>query len=376
MKSDYTKIEIEQQPELWINVFDLVKEKRFEIQEFLDKHISPLDSEVIFTGAGSSFFVGEMVSGPFQFYTGIRSRAVSTTEIVTHPEMYFNPQKEVLLVSFARSGDSPESIAAIQNAQKVSSKVSNLIICCNKEGKLAKMEFKNCYKFLLPEKANDKGLAMTSSVSSMALTVLLMARIDKVMTLKKEVDLLSLYANRLIVNAETIFEKAVSQSFERAVFLGSGAYLGLAREAHLKLQELTNGKIICKFDSFLGFRHGPKAVVNDKTLLIYFFSNDEYVSQYEVDMVNSMDGKIKSAYSIGVSEKSITVNGIDQFITFAKKGERIDESFLMLAELVSAQLFSFYKSEHEGFNPDNPSVNGAIHRVVQGVKIYSLRNSN
>lgn len=376
MKSYDTKIEIEQQPELWTAVFDLVKEKRLEIQEFLDKHLSPLDSEVIFTGAGSSFFVGEMVSGLFQFYTGICSRAISSTEIVTHPEMYFSPSKNILLVSFARSGDSPESVAAIQNAQKISSKVNHLIICCNKEGKLAKMELKNCYKILLPEKANDKGLAMTSSVSSMALTALLIARIDKVMTLKKEVDLLSLYVNRLIANAEVLFKMAVSQSFERVVFLGSGAYLGLAREAHLKLQELTNGKIICKFDSFLGFRHGPKAVVNDKTLLIYFFSNDEYVNQYEVDMVNSMHGEIKSAYSIGVSERPIAVNGIDQFITFAKKGERIDESFLMLAELVSAQLFSFYKSEYEGFNPDNPSVNGAIHRVVKGVKIYALRNSN
>src|SRR3546814_9422282 len=53
-------------------------------------------------------------------------------------------------------------------------------------------------------------------------------------------------------------EQVASKSFDRVVFLGSGPMLGIARECHLKLQELTDGQIICKHDSFLGFRHGPK----------------------------------------------------------------------------------------------------------------------
>jgi tagatose-6-phosphate ketose/aldose isomerase len=375
MNSYYTIKEIEQQPDLWLRIFNLVKEKKFELLEFLNRTISSANSEVVFTGAGSSFFIGEMVSGPFQLYTGVSSRAVSTTEIVTHPELYFNPHKETLLVSFARSGDSPESIAAIQNAQKVTEKVSNLIICCNKDGRLVNEKLKNSYKLILPEEANDKGLAMTSSVSSMALTVLLLARLDNIDELKKQVDLLSLYVERHIGQAATLFKKIVPLNFERVVFLGSGSYLGLAREAHLKLQELTNGKLICAFDSFLGFRHGPKAIVNNKTLMVYFFTNNEYVRQYEVDMVNSMNNDVKPAYSIGISENIIEVSGLNQLITFALNNEKIDESFLMLAELVTTQLLSFYKSEYEGLNPDSPSVNGAIHRVVQGVKIYPLNES-
>ncbi len=372
MKSYYTYDEIKQQPQLWLSILSVVKEKESEIKSLLERYQSLLESEVIFTGAGSSFFIGEMVSGPFQLYTGISSRAVSTTEIVTHPQLYINPQKEVLLVSFARSGDSPESIAAINNAEKVSHKVSNLIICCNKEGELMKMNFRNSTKILLPEIAHDKGLAMTSSVSSMVLTALLMARIHEIKSLRSQVELLGKYAKRIIENKESIFEHIISAQYERIVFLGSGSFLGLAREAHLKLQELTNGKFICKFDSFLGFRHGPMAVVNEKTLMFYFFSNVKYVRQYELDMVNSMNGKIRPAYSIGVSEDIFESDGLDQLITFSEMGKNLDESFLMLAELVVAQLFSFYKSVHEGFNPDNPSVNGTIHRVVQGVKIYEM----
>ena len=178
------------------------------------------------------------------------------------------------------------------------------------------MDARNSTRILLPESAHDKGLAMTSSVSSMALTVLLMARINEIESLGTQVELLSSYVKKVIEENESIFEKVISADYERVVFLGSGAFLGLAREAHLKLQELTNGKFICKFDSFLGFRHGPKAVVNDKTLMFYLFSNNKYVRQYELDMVNSMTGNIQPAYSIGISEDHFET-GIDQLITFS-----------------------------------------------------------
>jgi tagatose-6-phosphate ketose/aldose isomerase len=376
MKSYFTIKEIRQQPEIWQEVFRLIELQQFEIQSFLSRYLESENSEVIFTGAGSSFYIGEMVQGLFQYYTGISSRAVSSTEIVTHPELFINPEKKTLLISFARSGNSPESVAAIQNAENISSNVGNLIICCNKDGKLMKMGFKNGYKLLLPKSTNDKGLAMTSSVTSMALTALLIGRLNSFFSLKTQIDLVSKYADKIISKGEHLFNKIISSDFERAVFLGSGPFLGVAREAHLKLQELTNGKIICKFDSFLGFRHGPKAVVNDKTLLVYFFSNNKYVRQYEQDLVNSIRESSKPAFSLGISENKPDVNGLDQIITLAVDNDNLDEGFLMLSSLVVAQLLSFYKSVNEGFNPDTPSTNGAIHRVVQGVNIYEYETNN
>lgn len=376
MKSYFTIKEIKQQPEIWLEVFRLIELQRFEIQSFLSRYLESENSEVIFTGAGSSFYIGEMVQGLFQYYTGISSRAVSSTEIVTHPEMFINPAKETLLISFARSGNSPESIAAVNNADSVSNNVGHLIICCNRDGALMKMGLRNGYKLFLPDETNDKGLAMTSSVTSMALVALLIGRLNSFFSLKTQVELVSKYADRIISKGEHIFKKIISSDFERAVFLGSGPFLGVAREAHLKLQELTNGKIICKFDSFLGFRHGPKAVVNDKTLIVYFFSNDKYVQRYEQDLVNSIKESSKPAFSLGVSENEPEVNGLDQVITFAVDDNNLDEGFLMLSSLVVAQLLSFYKSVDEGFNPDAPSVNGAIHRVVQGVNIYEYETNN
>ena len=116
--------------------------------------------------------------------------------------------------------------------------------------------------------------------------------------------------------------------------------------------------------------------MNDKTLIVYFFSNDKYVQRYEQDLVNSIKESSKPAFSLGVSENEPEVNGLDQVITFAVDDNNLDEGFLMLSSLVVAQLLSFYKSVNEGFNPDAPSVNGAIHRVVQGVNIYEYETNN
>src|SRR5690606_1028240 len=160
----------------------------------------------------------------------------------------------------------------------------HLIITCNEEGKLANFDTKNPkYSIQLPEETNDKSLAMTSSFTAMLLTALLVFDIDQIEHKKQAIaDMVNI--GQELLNAENTFKEVVKSNFERVVFLGSGAMLGIARECHLKLQELTDGQVICKHDSFLGFRHGPRAVVNANTLVVYLFSNDEHVFKYEKDL--------------------------------------------------------------------------------------------
>jgi len=149
--------------------------------------------------------------------------------------------------------------------------------------------------------------------------------------------------------------------------------IGVAREAHLKLQELTDGKIISKFDSFLGFRHGPKAVVNEHTLLVYFISNDPYVRQYEFDLIESIKQQQKNKLSVAIYNQNIPdslKNTIDVNYPINSNNTVIEDGYLEICSLAVAQLLATYKSIHLGYNPDSPSVSGAIHRVVQGVTIY------
>lgn len=376
-KPYHTHKEIIQQGKTWKKVFNIILLNKPELSSILSDLRFDAGSEVIFTGAGSSFFVGEMVAGYFLRNTGISSKAISTTEIVTHPELYINPGRKTLLVSFARSGNSPESVAAVELADQVSSKVSHLIITCNVNGALSlKADVRNKFVLVMPEEANDKGLAMTSSVTSMALAAILFSRIDEIESLREQLEISSGYADGMLAKYDSDIRQAASLDLERAVFLGSGPFLGTARESHLKLQEMTDGKVICKFDSFLAFRHGPKVVVNNKSLVVYLFSNDDYVQPYELDLANAIKKEQDPKFTIGISERPLKENVADLSIYMTENLTSLDEEFLSICSLVPLQLFSYYKSIDVGLNPDTPSESGAIHRVVQGVTIYNFKNTS
>lgn len=372
----FTESEIAGQPELWLKLYDKYRLIKNQLKSYLNNLLDDPDIRIILTGAGSSAFIGEVLLGVF----GNRFRnpvyAVATTDLVTHPELYFKKHNRYLLISFARSGNSPESSQAIVLSEKLSQSVSHLIITCTDESELlVTAASKNKFVFLLPPETNDKGLAMTASFTSMLLAGLMISRIN---SQDKELDeqlvILKNYGNRILNEYSKDLLRVASLDFNRAVFLGSGMLKGIARESQLKLQELTDGKIICKHDSFMGFRHGPKAVMDEKTLIVYLFSNSSYAGLYEKDLVTTIAGNRKNLLSIGIMEEDIVDADIDIKIVLSENGRQIHEDFLPVVSVLPAQLLGLFKSINLGLNPDSPSESGMIHRVVQGVNIYPYGN--
>ncbi len=371
----HTANEIQQQPLLWKMIWQLVYDKKEKINTFLDQAFSEASISILITGAGTSAYIGNVLQGPLQKRSGIMTTAIATTDLIVHPEHYFN-KKATLMISFARSGDSPESLAALNIANEFSATVYHLIITCNPNGQLAispKIGDENTLVILLPEEADDKGLAMTGSFTAMLLTGLLISRIEEIESLKSQVDILALYANNIFENYADQLRDIAKLDFHRAVFLGSGPMRSVACESDLKLQELTDGSVICKSDSFLGFRHGPKAVINPSTLLVYLFSNNKHAHLYETDLVHAISNGERGLLRIGVIEKN---NGddleVDMLIELSSNGESIDEEFLSVVSVLPAQLLGFYKSIDLGLSPDKPSMQETITRVVRGVTIYPL----
>jgi tagatose-6-phosphate ketose/aldose isomerase len=370
--NQFTKTEIFGQPQLWDKVYDLLVDHKKDLLLFLEPILTKENLNIILTGAGSSAFIGEAARGMIQQLTKKTTLAIASTNIVTDPEHFFLKNTPTLLVSFARSGSSPESHEAIALADHYCDEVHHLIITCNKDGELANFnsnKSKSAYSLILPEASNDKSLAMTGSFTSMLLSVLLVFDIAAIESKKKPINALIAHGEQLLQYANTI-EQIASKSYERVVFLGSGPMLGIARECHLKLQELTDGQIICKHDSFLGFRHGPRAVVNEKTLMVYLFSEDPNTFKYERDLVLSIGQDARNIPSISLNplEELGLVN--DQPICL----ENLNCNTMGLNTVVATllgQLLGYYKSLKLGLDPDNPSISGAISRVVQGVTIYS-----
>src|SRR5699024_3866455 len=126
---------------------------------------------------------------------------------------------------------------------------------------------------------------------------------------------------------------------------------GSAKESHLKVQELTNGEVIGKFDTFLGFRHGPKAVINDQTLLVYLLSNNKGTRRYENDLVKQIAGHEISLTSLARSETNTIPKNVDYCIQMGGPPKLAEDLWAILSVL-PAQIIGFYKSLLLGYNPD------------------------
>ncbi|MCW9707973.1 SIS domain-containing protein [Fodinibius salsisoli] len=368
----FTSSEIERQPSTWKKVWKKLQNEAGELLTFLNPLRANPELNIALTGAGSSAFIGDTVSSAWVKDFGCPVHAIPTTDLVTHFKSRIATSKPLLLISFARSGNSPESTAAVDKANQYCDEVYHLIITCNPDGALAQMETKdNTHVFLLPPEAEDQSLAMTNSFTSMALAATLIPKIvtDNTASLARQVDLLSEYGEEVINEFSTMLYEAAQTDFNRIIFLGSGPNWGIAKESHLKVQELTNGNVVGKFDSFLGFRHGPKAIINDETLLVYLLSNNEATNRYEKDLIEQVAQHDVDLTTLAITESDCLDSQIDFCLNLAQEGN-IREDFWAILCTLPAQIIGLYKCLLLGYSPDNPSPDGTISRVVEGVTIY------
>lgn len=366
----HTAKEISGQPELWLAVFDSLQKQQYEIDSFINESLKE-SNKIILTGAGTSAYIGLSLKGAFFRNLKIDTQAVATTDFVSHPLDYINEGEKILMVSFARSGNSPESVAAVELADKLAGTCRHLVVTCDSNGELARYQsLSKKYVFTLPAEANDKSLAMTGSYSGMLLAGFLIAGIGHLQIMKPKVDIICSYGNKILSEYLKNIQMVAKLDFERALFLGSGPLFGTATESHLKLQELTDGNIICKNESYLGLRHGPKAVIDNDTIIIFLLSNNPYVNKYESDLVRAISKGKKPLCQVAVCETEPENLKFDLLVKLSDNGVNIDEELLTVCNIIPGQLLGFYKSLELGLSPDNPSVSGSISRVVEGVKIY------
>ena len=367
----HTIREIAHQPKMWRETFGVVSANRAGIQQFFAANGLGKDTRIVLTGAGTSAFVADTAVCLFMQDGYSKARSVATTDIVSAPHSFLSPDDK-LFVSFARSGNSPESVAAYRIARKFCPGARHLIITCNPDGCLAREADPNDdFVVVLPDGTNDRSLAMTSSFTSMLIACLLCKNIDKLEAEQARLEAAAAFASRILEDDVTeALQKTTEKNICRAVFLGSGPLKGIACESHLKLQELTDGQIMCSFDSFMGLRHGPKAVVNERTLVVYLLSDDPYTRRYELDLIEQVDRENRPASQIIVSLTPSGVQGVDLEINAPAETLAGAGDYQYVPFVLAGQLLGYFFSLAKGLNPDKPSVRGTISRVVSGVKIY------
>lgn len=314
--------------------------------------------EVWFCGAGTSAFLGDIICAGLEGQGGPRLRSVPTTDLVSRPHAYLREGVTPLVVNFGRSGGSPETLGALDALDILAPGTPRLNITCNPKGALAKREATGlCGVVVLPEATHDAGFAMTSSFSTMLLTALALfdahPPADPMPRLAEALE-------RLLPAYAALAHDTPPP--ERIVFLGTGAMAYAAREAALKVMELTAGQTAALWDSTLGFRHGPKSFVLPGTRIVVFTSRESPAQEYEADLIDELAKQYPGAGLATVGPEAEHDPGLDMADVWA----------VPLA-VALAQVLGTVWSARMGLDVDDPFAGeGTLSRVVSGVTLYPV----
>ena len=346
--------EIAQQPELWPTTLERVR-----AAQLAD---IPREADVLITGAGTSAYAASAI-----VEARPAASAIPTTDLLLQSVAEIKSAvpwvtQGGVLLSLARSGDSPESTAVVEKFQRHFPAVRHLAIVCNGSGRLARSP--GVQAICLDPRTNDRSLAMTGSFSNLVLGGL---AFFNGRTMTDSLPAICKRVNEQLIPVNTVIEQVALSCEDRIVILAS-AMQALSKEAALKIVELTAGRVMAMSETFLAFRHGPIGFLRENTPIVCFLSSDPYKRLYEEDMIEYMRSKRLGRMLIIGDSKS--THSSRDWIVPANAPELAD-AYRTPFEIPFAQLLAYHLAVQCGVDPDNPSSDGTITRVVRPFHIHN-----
>jgi tagatose-6-phosphate ketose/aldose isomerase len=374
----YTPHEIYQQPETWQSTYERCVEKAPELNQFLEKsgvrHRDQSAPVVFLVGAGTSDYVGRTLAPLLRTRWHCEAWAVPSTDLLTNMESLVTPGREYLWIAFSRSGDSPEGVAVLEKALANHPQIRHLVITCNEIGKMAQICSSNkeqTLALILDPEVNDRGLAMTSSFTNMVVAGQCLAHLSDLHKYGETLQGICETGSRFLDSSSVCASEIAAMGCTRACFVGSGALAAVANESALKLLELTAGKVQTLSESALGLRHGPMSAVDENTLFVAFLSSDEKRRCYEIDLLKEIRVKRLGKVTVVVTPQPYEgVNALADFVLSLNAPPALADEYRAPVDVMLAQLLGLFHSLNAGLQPDRPSPNGVISRVVSHVNIY------
>jgi tagatose-6-phosphate ketose/aldose isomerase len=356
----HTLEEILQQPATWLDTCERLIHARESLQEQL-RGIATL----VLSGSGSSEFAGECARPALQRGLGMTVQVIDGGALLMHGADAMPPARPALLVSLARSGNSPESVGAVSALLASDRQTRHLVLTCNGDGGLACAHRGDprVQVVVLDPRTNDRSLVMTSSFTNLVLAARFLGLLGSPEVYRHTCNALAEACGNLLQRYFGTLAQIGAGDFDRVVYLTAGPDRGAAHEASLKMLEMTAGRVATMAETYLGLRHGPMSFVHDRTLIVCFLSG----SPYEYDLIRELNHKKLGRGNVLVGE------GIDQCLL--EEGDHaieipgFKEDGAMLHVIVG-QLLAFFRCRKEGLKPDSPSERGIINRVVEGFPIY------
>src|SRR5271165_2673579 len=266
--------EILSQSDVWRSVLQQLKQSKSGERPLGSNNRKP---SWLFVGCGTSFYLADAAATSWTLLTGEPARAVPGSEILLYPALTSSDSTNLQAVVISRSGRTSEAVRAARVLRN-EMKVPTIGVTCAEKSELEA----ECDSALVLRAADEKSTVMTRSFTSMLISLQWLAA--KHAGNAEFCDSLGVmatqFAPRIRSLAEQVENFTARLSFEDYVFLGQGPFHGIAREAALKVMEMS-----CSYSqSFhtLEFRHGPKAIVTPRTALTFFLSQAGQHSEVEV----------------------------------------------------------------------------------------------
>ena len=364
----HTLREICQQPSTWLRTCALLKGH----VAAMKRSFADIRSLTL-TGSGSSEYAGDCVRMPLQNELGVVAQAVAGGALLLHGSKALAPGRPGLMVSLARSGDSPESAGALNLMLRAEPEIRHVVLTCNDAGSLARTYRDNprVLVIALDQETNDRGLVMTSSFTNLVLAARFAGLLDQETRYQSLCEQLSATASQFISSHIGDISTIGRRAFNRAVFLGSGSRFAAARECALKMLEMTAGRVSTMCESYLGVRHGPMSFIHKDTLIVCFLSSDPMLREYESDLMRELDQKELGLLKVVVGE-SIPAKVLrkDDVALECEGLRQIGDENVPVIDVIAGQLLAFFRCMAEGLRPDSPSEGNVINRVVQTFALH------
>lgn len=365
----HTLREICRQPQTWRETCELVVKSAPALKKFLSGV-----SNIILTGSGSSEYAGESVRPTLQAELRCNCSVIGAGTLLTDANVVRASMPQ-LMVSLARSGDSPESVAAVSLMLELEPRMRHIVFTCNRDGALARTfgSHPNVHVVVLGENTNDESLVMTSSFSNLALAARFLGLTERPDSYRTICNQAADIAEELLQSNIDALAQLATAGFTRAVFLGSSRRFGGARETALKMLEMCAGRVASVSETYLGLRHGPMSFLDKNTVVVCYLSSDRTRRNYELDLLRELDQKQlgRGKVIVGGTIPDDVLRSGDVAVECPGL-EGLGDANAIFLDVIAGQLLAFFRCLREGLRPDRPSEDNVINRVVQSFPLYHV----
>ena len=337
----HTWTEILSQGNVWQTVLDDIRGSQV-VERILAE--SSCKRKWLFVGCGTSFYLAEAAASSWTLLTGHPARALPASEVLLFPKLLQAEGGDTQAVVVSRSGRTSEAVRAA-NVLGRELRIPIVGITCAQHSELEQA----CNVSIVLRAADERSTVMTRSFTTMLLSLQVLAarRANNLQFIDNLQAMAEKFAPSIRALAAQIESFVAQHAFDDYVFLGQGPFHGIAREAALKVMEMS-----CSYSQFfhaLEFRHGPKAIVSPATCLTFFLSDSAQIPESEVlSEMKELGGVILAICNRANADIR---RASDLIIELDMPG---DQLALLAPFTVPCQLLGFFSGLRKGLNPDQP----------------------